>query len=271
MRFAIALGLLLLFAVHPADARPRPSPKKTQPVKRDRVTKKPRRDVAVQEARDDRDEDVVIDRDEERSDRDNRGAQSVGLPWAGRLQNPTRLRLGDGAYIRHPYRAFGTRTTVEFTKQAIEETIATHPSAHVLAVGDLSQERGGAVSDHHSHQSGRDVDLGFYYKKKPPGYPNAFPDGTEANLDSPTMWTLISKLAGTSNKDGGVSMIFLDYEVQGVIYRWAKAHGVSEPKLERIFQYPRGREASGIVRHYRNHTFHLHARFKCAGADTNCH
>jgi murein endopeptidase len=132
-------------------------------------------------------------------------------------------------------------------------------------------EHGGYVTDHNSHQSGRDVDLGLFYKKKPPGYPNSFIDGTERNLDAAATWTLISKLASTAGKDGGVWVIFLDHEVQRILYRWAKDHGVSEKRLEKVLQYPHGRGASaGIVRHYRNHAHHIHARFKCTKAETSC-
>lgn len=197
--------------------------------------------------------------------------QSVGASWAGRLQHPSQLKLGDAAHIRRPYRAFGTRTTVEFTRRAIQETAKQFPKAHPLAIGDLSAQNGGPISDHHSHQSGRDVDIGLYYRKQPQGYPSGFVTGTEANLDRAAMWTLVSKLANTASKDGGVQIIFLDYDVQGILYRWAKDHGVSDQKLERIFQYPHGRDAgAGIIRHYRNHANHVHVRFKCSSADTGC-
>lgn len=197
--------------------------------------------------------------------------QSVGAPAAGRLQNPTQLHLGNGAYIRRPYRAFGTRTTVELTRRVVQETTKLFPKAHPLVIGDLSAQNGGPISDHHSHQSGRDVDLGLYYKKKPQGFPSAFVVGTDDNLNTAAMWTLLSKFANTAGKDGGVQVIFLDYEVQGIVYRWAKDHGVSNDKLERVFQYPHGRDAgAGIIRHYRNHANHVHVRFKCAAADSGC-
>jgi hypothetical protein len=257
----IVFALCLLFATS-SEAKPR----KSQPVKRDRVKRatRPPVGVAIQD-------EAPRSRRRARRDLDRRAPQSFGAPWNGYLRNPVRLRLGDGAFIRRPYRSFGTRTTVDFTKRAIEETLELHRKTHVLAVGDLSAQFGGPVSDHASHQSGRDVDLGLFYKRKPVGYPNVFIDGTEANLDTPAMWTLISKLASTANKNGGVWAIFLDYNVQGVIYRWAKRRGVSGAKLGRVFQYPHGRGANrGIVRHYRNHAHHLHVRFKCAKAETSC-
>jgi len=263
-----AVVLCTLFA---ASATSEARPRKSQTSKRERKPPAVRTDV-----------DIAVREDAEapRKRRAKRASgitgqpgtpQSFGLAWNGYLKNPVQLRLGEGAYIRRPYRAFGTRTTVDFTKRAIEETRELHPKTHVLAVGDLSAHFGGPVSDHRSHQSGRDVDLGLFYKRKPAGYPDAFIDGNEANLDTPAMWTLINKLTNTANKDGGVWAIFLDYEVQGVIYNWAKRHGVSDARLDRVFQYPHGRWAGrGIIRHYRNHAHHLHVRFKCTKSETSC-
>jgi hypothetical protein len=256
----IVVALCLLFASSASEAKPR----KSGTTKRQRTKQLRPVDIAIQD-------DAPKTRRRKSRELESSSPQSFGAPWNGYLRNPVQLRLGDGAHIRRPWRSFGTRTTVELTRRAIEETIALHPKTHVLAVGDLSAQYGGPVSDHASHQSGRDVDLGLFYKRKPAGYPNAFIDGTEANLDTPAMWTLINKLASTANKNGGVWAIFLDYDVQGVIYRWAKRHGVSEAKLDRVFQYPHGRYAGrGIVRHYRNHAHHLHVRFKCTRAETSC-
>lgn len=276
----LVIALIASLSTAAADARPRRAP---QAHKRDKTKKRQARHVAIRsEPRpsfephpidpyaDDADDgdtnDVKAEYDAPRK-RDG-GPQSFGAPWAGRLEHPTKLHLGDGTYIRRPWRAYGTRSTVAFTTQVIEETLADHPEAHVLAVGDISAEHGGTVTDHRSHQSGRDIDLGLFYKTKPPGYPNDFIDGTEANLDCATMWTMISKFAGTASQDGGVWAIFLDFDVQGILYRWAKRHGISEDKLDRIFQYPHGRGApAGIVRHYRNHAHHIHVRFKCTKAE----
>jgi len=198
-------------------------------------------------------------------------SQSVGLPWAGHLENGVQLKMGDSVFIRRPYRAWGTRTTIDYVKRAITETVELYPRLHVLSIGDISAENGGQVSDHHSHQSGRDIDIGLYYNKQPAGYPSSFINANESNLNAKAMWALISKLAATSEKDGGVKVIFLDFEVQGIIYRWAQNHGVSDRKLERIFQYANGAGSNeGLVRHYRNHQHHIHVRFNCARADRNC-
>ena len=261
MRVFVVVILSILVGTATAEARGRKS-RSESTQQRDKVKKPSRsKQIAVREDK---------DREDRKPSRD-RGAQSVGVPWSGRLLNATRLRVGDGAHIRRPYRAWGTRTTVDFTQRAIEETIELFPKAHVLAIGDISAQGGGQISDHQSHQSGRDVDLGLYYKRKPNGYPTGFVNATEDNLDCAAMWTLLSKFVSTANKDGGVQVIFLDHDVQGIIYRWARDHGVSDRKLSRIFQYAHGRGAgAGLIRHVRNHANHIHVRFRCANADGNC-
>ncbi len=197
--------------------------------------------------------------------------RSIGAPWSGRLQAPARLPRGEGYVIRRPNRAFGTRTTVALVRDAVTNTLEAFPKVHVLAIGDLSAESGGAITEHHSHQSGRDVDLGLFYKKKPAGYPASFVRGTAANLDSAATWKLLWELAKTASDDGGAQIMFLDYDVQAIVYRWAKDHEVSEKRLDRVFQYPHGRSsANGVVRHFPNHDNHIHVRFKCRDRDTSC-
>lgn len=205
-----------------------------------------------------------------RERRETRG-QSIGAPWAGELRNATRLKSGDGYHLRRPYRAYGTRTMVSHLRRAIKDTLRSHPKAHVLAIGDLSAEAGGWISDHSSHRSGRDVDLGLFFRKQPAGYPESFVDANDKNLDRAATWALLRNLAVTEDEDGGVQVIFLDFEVQGILYHWAKEAGVSEKRLNRMFQYPHGRGASaGLVRHEPNHRDHLHVRFQCPKADRNC-
>ena len=197
--------------------------------------------------------------------------QSFGAPWSGHLANAARLRQGDRYVIRRPWRSYGTRTTVDIVHDVITDTLDMFPKAHVLAIGDFSAEHGGQITEHHSHQSGRDVDIGLFYKKNPAGYPTNFVSATADNLDCAATWKLVSAFAARADRDGGTQMMFLDFRLQGLLYKWAKAHGVSEERLERIFQFPHGRGASdGLVRHEPNHDNHLHVRFKCSARDTSC-
>jgi len=195
--------------------------------------------------------------------------QSIGVPWAGHLHDPAQLAEGDGYVIRRPWRSFGTRTTVDFVHHAILDIRTRFPDTHVLAIGDLSQRAGGAITEHHSHQSGRDADIGLIYKEQPPGFPKSFVTATEHNLDSAATFALLSDFAETAKLDGGAQMIFLDYNVQGILYRWAKEHGVDPDKLDRLFEYPH-RGTPGLVRHCPNHDNHMHVRFKCPAGDSGC-
>ena len=198
-------------------------------------------------------------------------AQSIGAPWDGSLKSSTKFRAPERTHLRRPHRAFATRTTVEHTRRAILDTLASFPKLHALAIGDFSAPSGGWISEHSSHQSGRDVDLGLFFKTKPAGYPASFVDADAKTLHVPAMWLFIVNLVNTHDEDGGVHIMFLDFELQGVIYKWAKKNGVSEKRLNQIFQYPYGRgAAAGMIRHEPNHKDHLHVRFKCAAADTAC-
>lgn len=198
-------------------------------------------------------------------------SQSIGAPWSGQLRHATRLRTNHRFVIRRPSRAFGTRTTVDHVYRAVVDTLAQFPHTHVLAIGDLSAQRGGRITEHSSHQSGRDADIGLFYKTKPAAYPASFVRASEANLDCAATWKLIARLASTIGRDGGVRMMFLDFEVQGMLYRWAMDHGVSAQRLALVFQYPHGRGAAvGLVRHEPNHADHVHVRFKCSAADSRC-
>lgn len=173
---------------------------------------------------------------EEKAAKQPTRGQSIGAPWQGKLEKASRFKATERVFIRRSNRVYGTRTTIEHTKRAIAETLKDRPKAHRLAIGDFSEEDGGAISGHHSHRSGRDVDLGLFYKKEPKGYPENFVSATPDELDKPAMWRLIIALASTAKKDGGVQVMFLDYKLQGAMYKWAQANGVPEKRLAELFQ-----------------------------------
>ena len=197
--------------------------------------------------------------------------QSVGAPWAGQLRNPAALPEGEGYVIRRPWRRYGTRTTVDYVLKVVTDVRDQFPDAHVLAIGDISAEHGGQITQHHSHQSGRDVDIGLIYKHKPAGYPASFIPATEENLDCEATYALLAGFAATHDEPGGAQVIFLDYGVQRLLYDWAKEHDVDTDVLDRTFQYPHGRGSSaGLVHHEPNHDNHIHVRFKCPRGDSAC-
>ncbi|HEX5058971.1 MAG TPA: penicillin-insensitive murein endopeptidase [Kofleriaceae bacterium] len=197
--------------------------------------------------------------------------QSVGAPWSGRLRDAAKLAESDTWYIRRPYRSYGTRTTVDFVQRVLSDIADRFPDIHKIAIGDISAETGGQISDHSSHQSGRDIDIGLIFSEKPDGYPNSFVVGTEDNLDLEATFVMVEEFAKTTREQGGVLMIFLDFNVQKLLYDWALENGESEDYLGKLFQYPHGRGSSeGIVRHEPNHRDHIHVRFRCPAGDSAC-
>jgi murein endopeptidase len=213
---------------------------------------------------------AAVSRSAAHEDRPAHG-QSVGAPWAGTLHDATRFPDGDGYVIRRPWRAFATRTTVEHVEHVVAEVRDAFPDRHVLGIGDFSQEHGGAISDHHSHQTGRDVDIGLFYVEKPASYPREFVRATADNLDCEATLGMIERFAATAKQDGGVQVMFLDYDVQGLLYHWGLDHGESEAKLDRLFQFAHGRGSmDGLVHHIPGHDNHVHVRFQCAAGDTSC-
>ncbi|HET7502672.1 MAG TPA: penicillin-insensitive murein endopeptidase [Kofleriaceae bacterium] len=268
---AVALGLLLVSPLADAKSQHRPEPQavkhsrdRSRRAVRGKATKaKPTKARAARTS--------AVRGHDHLEIRERAAGQSIGAPWDGRLADASQLPPGDGYHIRRPERSFGTETTIELVERAIGETLDAFPDEHVLAIGDISAEAGGLITQHRSHQSGRDVDVGLFYKQQPDGYPASFVHADEDNLDCAATFKLLESFLATANDDGGVLMVFLDFEVQGILYRWALDHGVSERRLERIFQYPHGRGSSeGLVRHEPNHDNHMHVRFRCQASDTAC-
>jgi murein endopeptidase len=196
-----------------------------------------------------------------------RDGQSIGKPWDGELDKGVQLPKHKGYVIRRPARSWGASHVITQVQRAVRAVRKRFPRVHALAIGDLSAKHGGAISDHHSHQSGRDVDIGLYFKKRPKGYPEDFIEHDAAQLDLAATWALVYAFARTAEQANGVQVIFLDRGLQKRLYVWAKDHGVPEDLLDRVFQYP---DDAGIVRHEPNHGDHLHVRFKCADVDDSC-
>ncbi|MCL4235811.1 MAG: penicillin-insensitive murein endopeptidase, partial [Deltaproteobacteria bacterium] len=190
-------------------------------------------------------------------------SRSVGRPNAGRLENGVPVRSFPGAIVVNPDQCWATDETAALLVVAIEETRRAFPDAHDLVLGDISHRDGGPIAPHRSHQSGRDVDLGFYYLGKPPG--RMFIPATPANFDVERTWYLIETMLLTER----VQYIFIDNAVQRMLYEHVR--GIYPPKrLEAWFQYPRGPRAKAIIRHVPGHRDHIHVRFKCSEGDAGC-
>jgi murein endopeptidase len=159
--------------------------------------------------------------------------------------------------IKTPAHAWGTPHTVAKLREGIITYARGTTDEPPVHVGDLSRKGGGVFPPHLSHREGRDVDIG-YVLRGAVAHEIRFVNATAGNLDRARSWELLSALLDT----GAVAYVFMDYDVQRMLYEHARAAGVSDEDLAATFQYPRGRRASrGVVRHWKGHKNHFHVRF----------
>ncbi len=189
---------------------------------------------------------------------------SVGRPDNGRLIDGVQLVSNEDLLVLEPAKAWGTQALVDLLLMTAREMRLAYPDTVPLLVGHLSLPEGGSMSPHRSHQSGRDVDLGLYMRDNKPT--RCFATADRDQLDVQKNWYLIDTLIAS----GLVQYVFLDWEVQKIIYDEVQI-SVPQQQLDAIFQYPRPRGTrQGIVRHADGHANHLHVRIHCPDQDTGC-
>ena len=193
-------------------------------------------------------------------------SESIGLPYNGSLAHPVELPSHPLYVIRESSRAYGTLETVRWIQEGFEAVRRQHPDGPRVRVHDLSDRDGGAMRDHRSHQSGRDVDIAFF-RRRCGGNECGFANTTPGLLDVRRQWALLHAwLIGRR-----VEAIFIDYSLQQPLYEYARSQGATPAQLREWFQYPRGRgHAFGIIRHFAHHQDHLHVRFVCPDTDAEC-
>lgn len=197
-------------------------------------------------------------------------AGSIGSPGHGKLVGGVHIDpdndckgtgfvIGDGRT-----RLYGTRETVAYVKQCGREYRKAFSRAKgpPFNVGDLSPKNGGSAGPHVSHESGRDVDIG--YMTRPPQGKGAF-DRTAtcaADLDLPKQWV--------------ITRCFLDIPATKVIFMGRgvfealKAHVAKvyrkQPSLKKKYLSALAR----LVAPDDEHLSHMHVRFKCPKTDKRC-
>lgn len=197
--------------------------------------------------------------------------QSRGRPQHGWLAGGVQLPHSPQYFRRRPEWVWGAQHVVDHTRRAIVEVNRKYPKVHRLAIGDISAPKGGPLPGHGSHQSGRDIDIGLYFRSVPAGYPEEFVKADAGTLNAKATWALVHSLYRASKTSSGPDKIFLDYDVQGQLHKAARKAGVSRATLKKVFQYPDGRWAKGrLVQHEPKHDDHLHVRFKCPPRDEHC-
>lgn len=198
-------------------------------------------------------------RDRVTSDLASLGPMSVGRTSRGALVNGVRMPKGTRWEVVDAGHSWGTQETIDFLIRAIDKVHAQFPDTDKMRIGHISARDGGPLKPHKSHQSGRDVDISYYYKQDRPfhWYQRANAD----NLDVPRTWALVRALL----TDTDAEFIFINTSIQRLLKQHAVSIGEDGEWLDDVFQYRRSRTAprglGPIIRHAHGHDTHIHVRF----------
>ncbi|MFO0712846.1 MAG: penicillin-insensitive murein endopeptidase [Sandaracinus sp.] len=199
------------------------------------------------------------------SDREEPPSESVGEVDDGSLVNGIALPPHPGYVVRHRERTFLTLEAADRLLHAFDRLRDEDEDAPRVQIGDASRARGGPLDQHRSHQSGRDVDIDYFYRRcrETCGHHRLTAD----QLDADRQWRLIEPWL----REGAVEYIFIDHALQEPLYEAARRAGASRNDLSRWFQWPRAIDVRvGVIRHVPSHADHMHVRFTCAPHDTGC-
>jgi penicillin-insensitive murein DD-endopeptidase len=193
-------------------------------------------------------------------------AQSVGSPNRGRLADGVRLRGTPYLAMREGGRTWGLPELVKMTKRAAASVERKHPGSKLL-VGDMSARLGGPLAGHNSHQSGRDVDLGFYVTNTK-GNPvpmkrfvsfeadgKSKKDVSWVRFDDARNWALVEALLKDEN--AGVRYVFVSHALRGRLLAYAQKKKVPADLMAR---------ASAALMSPKDvdvHDDHFHVRIRC--------
>ena len=180
------------------------------------------------------------------------GPMSIGRAHGGVLVAGMQMPSGANWELVSPSLSWGTKETVEGLAHAIDAVAAKFPETPKAFIGNLSAQRGGHLPPHVSHQSGRDVDLGYYYTQGHRWYAPA----TAANLDKPRTWHLVRTLLA----DSDIDLILVDIRLQKLLKAYALEIGEDRAWLDEVFQVG-GKSRRPTIFHAHGHATHLHVRF----------
>ena len=181
------------------------------------------------------------------------GSLSIGTPGGAIVVNAVSLPAGPRWEAAPAADSWGTSETMASIQTAIDKVHELFPDTQPIVIGDISDADGGSLKRHETHQAGRDVDFGFYYRS---GQTKWFEAGTAANLDLPRNWALVRALVTCTD----VETILLDTRVQKVLYKYALSISEDKAWLDRVFQFSRGSK-DALIRHVPLHRTHYHVRF----------
>jgi hypothetical protein len=185
------------------------------------------------------------------SDLGSLGSMAVGSPSAGLLVNGRAAEKCELFTPVSPGTAWATSETLTYLTAALRKVHDAMPGTPPLHLGDISAERGGPLAPHVSHQSGRDVDLGYFYLKNERWYRR----GTAQNLDIAKNWAFVRALVTETD----IELILIDHSIQALLRDHALKRGEDPRWVKSLFSGD-GNDRP-LIRHARGHATHLHVRF----------
>lgn len=179
-----------------------------------------------------------------------------GQSSSGYLLNARQMPKAE-YWLHRRFKNYGTPEMIAVIKAGTQNLRKQFPNAPPVIIGDLSKRYGGHFPPHLSHQSGRDADIGYFIRGP---YSHKLKGLTLVNrrtIDVPKTWAFLSGML----KTGLIESAFIDYQLQKVLYRYAKKEGIwSEAELKKVFSYPLWK--GKVISHLRGHSDHMHVRFK---------
>jgi penicillin-insensitive murein endopeptidase len=205
-----------------------------------------------------------------------RFGRSIGSPTEGHLMGG--MRLEEAPYLRvvpgyvGSDARWGLEPLVTMIDRAARQVRRQYPDA-VTSVGHLSRAGGGEIERHHSHESGRDADIGFFIKSAggrqllPSRFVQFRGDGTAASwpgayFDDAKNWLLVSALV--SDPEAHVTHLFVAAPLRARLLAYAERIGAPASvrvRAAEVLQQPHGALP---------HDDHFHVRIGCPSHMSGC-
>jgi murein endopeptidase len=177
------------------------------------------------------------------------GSVSVGFADRGRMINAVRMPSDPAWVLARPNLAYGAQETVDALSLVLRSVHEQFPGSAPARISNIGARDGGYLKPHLSHQSGRDTDIGLFYRNDVhPGHVAH----REKFVDAARNWALIHALVTMTD----VQMILVDRSIQKVLRNYALSHGEDASWVTRVF--------TQVVKHARRHKDHFHVRFYAA-------
>lgn len=191
---------------------------------------------------------------------------TVGYPNDGYQLRPIALKTNRHRWVKSAPRGrnWGHPALVKMLKRNARDIARAVPGSKML-VGDISSKKGGPLSGHHSHQSGRDADIGFFARNAK-GRPVALQrfvafdgegkakDGSGFTFDDRRNWLLVR--AWLQDHRAGLSHIFVSRPLRQRLLAYARKHATKDHLRQAtvLLKQPKRAEA---------HDDHFHVRISC--------